>query len=186
MHYKNNSHFICIHGFACTCSTCTCSTSHGGEKIISVRYFYHNWLVLLGNSVNFVSVSYFDLFFILQDDVHLKRLTMFNIKMIKISFSCHFYDGILKAFSDQHDLSNGILGYKWPGACKIQGHTSNPSFQQMRFGQEAHLHWQKPKSKKPGFFVVPFTLPEKTHNIRGFGHEKRNARKNPNLILVFW
>ena len=27
-----------------------------------------------------------------------------------------------------------------------------------RYGNKAHLHWQKPKSKKPGFFVVPFTL----------------------------
>ena len=25
---------------------------------------------------------------------------------------------------------------------------------------EAHLHWQKPKSKTPRFFGVPFTLPE--------------------------
>ena len=41
------------------------------------------------------------------------------------------------------------------------------------------LHWQKPKSKKPGFFVVPFTLPEKTHNIRGFWHEKRMRKKPP-------
>ena len=34
---------------------------------------------------------------------------------------------------------------------------------------EAHLHWHKPKSKKPGLFVVPFTLPEKPITFRFFG-----------------
>ena len=46
--------------------------------------------------------------------------------------------------------------------------------------KKAHLHWQKPKSQKPGFFVVPFTLPEKTHNFSVFGQEKC-MRENPRI-----
>ena len=42
---------------------------------------------------------------------------------------------------------------------------------------EAHLHWQKPKSPKPGVFVVPFTLPEKPTTCRFFGQEKRMREK---------
>ena len=42
---------------------------------------------------------------------------------------------------------------------------------------KAHLHWQKPKSKKPGFFVVPFTLPEKPITFGFFWHEKRMREK---------
>ena len=45
------------------------------------------------------------------------------------------------------------------------------------FSQEAHLHWQKPKSKKPGFFVVPFTLPEKPITFGGFGTKSACAKK---------
>ena len=51
---------------------------------------------------------------------------------------------------------------------------------------KAHLHWQKPKSKKPGFFCCTVYTARITHNIRGFWHEKRMREKNPNLILVFW
>ena len=42
---------------------------------------------------------------------------------------------------------------------------------------KAHLHWQKPKSKKPGFFVVPFTLPEKPITFGGFGTKRACAKK---------
>ena len=42
---------------------------------------------------------------------------------------------------------------------------------------EAHLHWQKPKSKKPGFFVVPFTLPEKPITFGFFGTKSARAKK---------
>ena len=42
---------------------------------------------------------------------------------------------------------------------------------------KSHVHWQKPKSKKPGFFVVPFTLPEETHSFRGFGKKSACAKK---------
>ena len=48
---------------------------------------------------------------------------------------------------------------------------------------KAHLHWQKTKSKKPGFFVVPFTLPEKTHSIRGFWHEKRMPESHTCVLV---
>ena len=43
---------------------------------------------------------------------------------------------------------------------------------------KAHLHWQKPKSKKLGFFVVPFTLPEKPIAFGVFG-TKSACAKNP-------
>ena len=43
---------------------------------------------------------------------------------------------------------------------------------------KAHLHWQKPKSKKPGFFVVPFTLPEKPIAF-GFLARKSACAKKP-------
>ena len=43
--------------------------------------------------------------------------------------------------------------------------------------QKAHLHWQKPKSKKPGFFVVPFTLPEKPITFGVFGTKSACAKK---------
>ena len=33
--------------------------------------------------------------------------------------------------------------------------------------------------KKPGFFVVPFTLPEKPITFRGFFARKAHARQNP-------
>ena len=39
--------------------------------------------------------------------------------------------------------------------------------------------------KKPGCFVVPFTLPEKPITFGVFG-TKSACAKNPNLILVFW
>ena len=42
---------------------------------------------------------------------------------------------------------------------------------------KAHLHWQKPKSKKPGFFVVPFTLPEKPIAFGVFGTKSACAKK---------
>ena len=42
---------------------------------------------------------------------------------------------------------------------------------------KAHLHWQKPKSKKPGFFVVPFTLPEKPIPFGVFGTKSACAKK---------
>ena len=42
---------------------------------------------------------------------------------------------------------------------------------------KAHLHWQKPKSKKPGFFVVPFTLPEKPITFWVFGTKSACAKK---------
>ena len=45
------------------------------------------------------------------------------------------------------------------------------------FCLEAHLHWQKPKSKKPGFFVVPFTLPEKPITFGVFGTKSACAKK---------
>ena len=43
---------------------------------------------------------------------------------------------------------------------------------------KAHLHWQKAKSKKPGFFVVPFTLPEKPITFGVFG-TKSTCAINP-------
>ena len=42
---------------------------------------------------------------------------------------------------------------------------------------KAHLHWQKQKSKKPGFFVVPFTLPEKPITFGVFGTKSACAKK---------
>ena len=42
---------------------------------------------------------------------------------------------------------------------------------------KAHLHWQKPKSNKPGFFVVPFTLPEKPITFGVFGTKSACAKK---------
>ena len=42
---------------------------------------------------------------------------------------------------------------------------------------KAQLHWQKPKSKKPGFFVVPFTLPEKPITFGVFGTKSACAKK---------
>ena len=42
---------------------------------------------------------------------------------------------------------------------------------------KAHLHWQKPKSKKPWFFVVPFTLPEKPITFGVFGTKSACAKK---------
>ena len=45
------------------------------------------------------------------------------------------------------------------------------------FLHKAHLHWQKPKSKKPGFFVVPFTLPEKPITFGVFGTKSACAKK---------
>ena len=42
---------------------------------------------------------------------------------------------------------------------------------------KAHLHWQKPKSKKPGFFVVPFTLPEKPISFGVLGTKSACAKK---------
>ena len=42
---------------------------------------------------------------------------------------------------------------------------------------KAHLHWQKPKSKKPVFFVVPFTLPEKPITFGVFGTKSACAKK---------
>ena len=47
----------------------------------------------------------------------------------------------------------------------------------------AHLHWQKPKSKKPGFFVVPFTLPEKPITF-GFLARKAHVRENPRISVL--
>ena len=41
----------------------------------------------------------------------------------------------------------------------------------------AHLHWQKPKSKKPGFFVVPFTLPETPITFGVFGTKSACAKR---------
>ena len=52
-----------------------------------------------------------------------------------------------------------------------------PKKKKRRSLYQAHLHWQKPKSKKPGFLVVPFTLPDKPIT---FGHEKR-MRENPRI-----
>ena len=43
--------------------------------------------------------------------------------------------------------------------------------------QKAHLHWQKPKYKKPGFFVATFTLPEKPITFRVFGKKSACAKK---------
>ena len=40
----------------------------------------------------------------------------------------------------------------------------------------AQLHWQKRKSKKPGFLVVPFTLPEKPIAFRVFGTKSACAK----------
>ena len=48
---------------------------------------------------------------------------------------------------------------------------------ELRLKHEAHLHWQKPKSKKPGFFVVPFTLPEKPITFGVFGTKSACAKK---------
>ena len=45
---------------------------------------------------------------------------------------------------------------------------------------KAHLHWQK-----PGFFVVPFTLPEKPITFMGFWHEKRMREKTWISYLCF-
>ena len=44
---------------------------------------------------------------------------------------------------------------------------------------EAHLHRQKPKYTKPGFFVAPFTLPEKPITFWVFG-KKSTCAKTPN------
>ena len=41
-----------------------------------------------------------------------------------------------------------------------------------------YINWQKPKSKKPVFFCCTVYTARKTHNIRGFWHEKR-MRENP-------
>ena len=43
--------------------------------------------------------------------------------------------------------------------------------------KKAHLHWQKPKTQKPGFFVVPFTLPEKPITFGVFGTKSACAKK---------
>ena len=50
----------------------------------------------------------------------------------------------------------------------------------LKLHHKAHLHWQKPKSKKPGFFVVPFTLPEKPITFGVFG-TKSACAKNPRI-----
>ena len=43
---------------------------------------------------------------------------------------------------------------------------------------KAHLHWQKNQNpKKPGFFVVPFTLPEKPITFGFFGKKSACAKK---------
>ena len=47
----------------------------------------------------------------------------------------------------------------------------------MKYIYKAHLHWQKPKSKKPGFFVVPFTLPEKPITFGFFGTKSACVKK---------
>ena len=50
---------------------------------------------------------------------------------------------------------------------------------------EAHLHWQKPKSKKPGFFCCTVYTARKTHNIQSFWHEKRMREKTRISYLCF-
>ena len=49
---------------------------------------------------------------------------------------------------------------------------------------KAHLHWQKTKIQKTWVCTVLYTA-RKTHNIQGFWHEKRPARKNPESHTVF-
>ena len=67
------------------------------------------------------------------------------------------------------------LGHCIPKPCTPMPHpiifSPNP--------HKAHLHWQKPKSKKPGFFVVglPFTLPEKPITFGVFGTKSACAKK---------
>ena len=46
-----------------------------------------------------------------------------------------------------------------------------------KLAHKAHLHWQKPKSKKPVFVVVPFTLPEKPISFGVFGMKSACAKK---------
>ena len=55
---------------------------------------------------------------------------------------------------------------------------------QYKFIHKAHLHWQKPKSQKPEFFVVPFTLPEKPITFGVFG-TKSACAKNPESHNIF-
>ena len=50
---------------------------------------------------------------------------------------------------------------------------------------KAHLHWQKPKSKKPGVFCCTVYTARKTHNIWGFWHEKRMREKTWISYLCF-
>ena len=50
---------------------------------------------------------------------------------------------------------------------------------------KAHLHWQKPKSKKSGFFVVPFTLPEKPIAFGVFGTKSACTKKPESHTCVF-
>ena len=57
--------------------------------------------------------------------------------------------------------------------CQMGGGGGDPQ----KVWHEAHLHWQKPKSKKPGFFVVPFTLPEKPIAFGVFGTKSACAKK---------
>ena len=44
----------------------------------------------------------------------------------------------------------------------------------------------KTKIQKTWVFCCTVYTARKTHNIRGFWHEKRMREKTPNLILMFW
>ena len=66
-----------------------------------------------------------------------------------------------------------------------EGHRITCRSLEYRRTQKAHLHWQNPKSKKPGFFVVPFTLPEKPITFGFFGTKSAFAKK-PESHTVFF
>ena len=70
--------------------------------------------------------------------------------------------------------------------CAWHGHRHKitETFQKKK-KKKAHLHWQKPKSEKPGFFVVPFTLPEKPITFWFLG-KKSACAKTPESHSFFF
>ena len=91
--------------------------------------------------------------------------TFVNVQM-NVTFNKQIEENIeIERFNDSKDTETSLLLNWWH--------------------HKAHLHWQKPKSQKPGFFVVPFTLPEKPITFGFFG-TKSACAKNPESLLFFW
>ena len=63
--------------------------------------------------------------------------------------------------------------------CNRRPHKINTTTLQAQDWQKAHLHWQRDKIQNPknlGFFVVPFTLPEKPITFGVFGTKSACAK----------